>query len=120
MLICKSTNRKKMLKRYLRLKSKDPAKETHLQIQMIDYHVHSKYNAILCSSCLRLYFDGCLLFSLLPTDIPNCFTYCRSYSFAYRSTSFYSDYERKCFLYVADESERNRKEEVIPIVLEIQ
>ncbi|XP_076811240.1 X-linked interleukin-1 receptor accessory protein-like 2 isoform X1 [Clavelina lepadiformis] len=30
------------------------------------------------------------------------------------------DYERKCFLYVADESERNRKEEVIPIVLEIQ
>ncbi|XP_076811243.1 uncharacterized protein LOC143455936 isoform X1 [Clavelina lepadiformis] len=30
------------------------------------------------------------------------------------------DYKRKCFLYVADESERNRKEEVIPIVLEIQ
>ncbi|XP_076811330.1 uncharacterized protein LOC143457054 [Clavelina lepadiformis] len=30
------------------------------------------------------------------------------------------EYEKKCFLYVADESERYRKEEVIPIVLEIQ
>ncbi|CAK8683896.1 unnamed protein product [Clavelina lepadiformis] len=31
-----------------------------------------------------------------------------------------NEYEKKCFLYVADESERYRKEEVIPIVLEIQ